>query len=64
MTLAYRRDGGSTDGSASDENSMPGLVDDSDDEDDDEKADMVYHHTVQLSTSPSIANIILQQLKH
>jgi hypothetical protein len=64
MTLAYRRDDGSTDGSASDEDSMPGLVNDSDDEDDDEEADMVYHHTVQLSTSPSIANIILQKLKH
>jgi hypothetical protein len=36
---------------------MPGLVNDSDDEDDGEEADMVYHQTVQLSTSPSIANI-------
>jgi hypothetical protein len=34
MTLAYRRNDGSTDGSASDEDSMPGLVNDSDDEDD------------------------------
>ena len=36
MTLAYRRDDGSTDGSASDEDSMPGLVNDSDDEGEDE----------------------------
>jgi hypothetical protein len=46
-TLAYRGDDGSTDGSASDADSMPGLVNDYDDEGDDEKADMVYHHTKQ-----------------
>ena len=46
MTLAYRRDDGSTDGSASDEDSMPGLVNDSEDENDDEEADMMYHHNI------------------
>jgi hypothetical protein len=55
MTSAYSRDDVSTDGSASDADSMLGLVNDSDDEDVDEEADMGYHHTVQLSTSPSIA---------
>ena len=45
MTLMYRGDDGYTDESASDEDSMPGLVNDSDDEDDEEKADGVHQHT-------------------
>ena len=42
MTLAYRVDDGCTDDSASDADSLPGLVNDSDDDDDNnEEADMV-----------------------
>ena len=58
MTLAYRGDDGCTDESASDADSMPGLVNDSDDEDDDDEADMVYQQTVQLPASPSSTNAI------
>jgi hypothetical protein len=56
MTLAYRRDDDSTDGSASDEDSMPGLVNDSEDEYDNEEADMIYHHPIPLTMPSSIAN--------
>ena len=41
MTLMYREEDGYTDDSASDEDSMPGLVNDSDDEDMDDEADDV-----------------------
>ena len=41
MTLLYRGDDGYTDDSASDDDSMPGLVNDSDDEDMDDKAEGV-----------------------
>ena len=41
MSLLYRGDDGYTDDSASDDDSMPGLVNDSDDEDNDEEADVV-----------------------
>ena len=41
MTLLYRGDDGYTDDLASDDDSMPGLVNDSDDEDNDEEADVV-----------------------
>ena len=42
MTLMYRSDDGYTDESDSDEDSMPGLVNDSDDDDDEEEADIVH----------------------
>ena len=59
MTLMYRGDDGYTDESASDEDSMPGLVNDSDDDDDmEEEADVVYQHTVTLSPSSTSANVI------
>ena len=54
MTLVYRGDDGFTDESASNEDSMPGLVNDSDEE----EADMVYQHTVQLPASTSSTKVI------
>ena len=47
MTLAYRDDDGSTDGSESDADSMPELVNDTDNQDQDEDAAMVYDPHVQ-----------------
>ena len=44
MTLIYRGDDGYTDESASDEDSMPELFNDSDDEDDEEEADVIQQH--------------------
>jgi hypothetical protein len=59
MTLADRDDDGSTDGSESDADGMPGLVNDTDDEDDDDKdAAMVYVPNVQLPTQSISTNIM------
>ena len=58
MTLMYRGDDGYTDESASDEDSMPGLVNYSDDADDEEEADVVYQHTVTISPSSTSAHVI------
>ena len=58
MTLMYRCDDGYTDDSFSDEDSMPGLVNDSDDDDDEEEAEEVYQHPVTLSLSSTSANVI------
>jgi hypothetical protein len=64
MTLAYRGDDGITDGSDSDADSIPGLVNDSDEKDDDEEADMVYDPAVQLPTSPVMTYTIQDSLSN
>jgi hypothetical protein len=58
MTVAYRNVDGSTGGSESYADNMPGLVDDSDEKDENEDADMVYDLNVQLPTQSSSSTIM------